>query len=220
MNKIKAILFDHDGTMVDSEAIHFEIWKEILKKYNVTLPKANYKTYHSGNPTSRNAEILVDQFDLSISPVILADEKNQSTYLYLKTSKFPLMPFVRDTIEYFKAKDLVLGVVTGAGLFSVESTLKGHHLEKFFNVVSTSENVIKSKPDPSVYLYALEQLGLSAEEAIAIEDTENGIKSAKAAGLICCAVKNEYSASHDLSLADAVFENMDEAKAWVNNMYF
>ena len=68
-------------------------------------------------------------------------------------------------------------------------------------------------------MFALKQLGISAEEAIAIEDTENGIKAAKAAGLICCVVKNDFSASHDLSNADKVFDNMDEAKEWIRFEY-
>lgn len=101
----------------------------------------------------------------------------------------------------------------------MNSTLKGHDLENYFDVVSTSEDVVKSKPDPGVYLFALKQLGLNAEEAIAIEDTENGIKSAKAAGLICCAVKNEYSGSNDLSIADVVFDNMNEPKEWISTKY-
>lgn len=219
MKKIKALLFDHDGTLVDSETIHFEIWQELLKKYDVILPEANYKSYHSGTPTPRNAEILVDHFKMAISPIDLAKEKNQSTQLFLGNQKFPLMPYVKDTIEYFHALGFRLAIVTGAGRYGVNSTLKGHNLEKYFDVVSTSEDVAKSKPDPGVYLYALQQLGISSKEAIAIEDTENGIKSAKAAGLICCAVKNAYSASHDLSLADEVFENMREAKEWIDKQY-
>ncbi len=89
---IKAILFDHDGTLVDSETIHFEIWQVLLEKYNVILPGVDYKKYHSGAPTSRNAEILVDQYGLSISPSYLAEEKDQSTKIFLDTLKFPLMP--------------------------------------------------------------------------------------------------------------------------------
>ena len=108
MNEIKAILFDHDGTLVDSETIHLEIWQELLKKYDVSLPEANYKTYHSGTPTPRNAEILVDQFNLVVSPIDLAKEKNKFTKLFLETQKFPLMPSVRDTIGYFHATGLSL----------------------------------------------------------------------------------------------------------------
>ena len=217
--RIKAILFDHDGTLVDSETIHFEIWQELLQKYHVTLPELDYKNYHSGTPTSRNAEILVNQYGLGITASDLAKEKDEFTIAFLDTKQFPLMPFVRNIIDHFYKLNLKLGVVTGAGRYGINSTLKGHDLAKFFDVVSTSEDVEKSKPDPSVYLFALKELGLNADEAIAIEDTENGIKAAKAAGLICCAVKNEYSASHDLSSADVVFECMDEAKEWISSQY-
>ena len=217
--KLKAILLDHDGTLVDSEATHFQLWKEVLDKHNIELAEQGYKDFHSGTPTPKNAEILVKKYNLTITPKALANEKEKATHEFLAKNTFPLMPDSRKTIQCFYGKGLKLGVVTGAGRFGVASTLQGHRLETFFDVITTGEDVDRSKPDPDVYLLAMKQLGLQANECIAFEDTENGIRSAIAAGLICCAIKNDYSAGHDLSIATQVFDNMGEAKKWVVETY-
>ena len=129
------------------------------------------------------------------------------------------MPDSLATIQHFNKVGLKLGIVTGAGRFDVSSTLQGHQLEHYFDVITTGEDVANSKPDPAVYLLAMERLGVKPNECVAIEDTENGIRSAIAAGLICCAVRNDYSVGHDLSVATDVFANMNDAKNWIINRY-
>ena len=214
-HKLKAILFDHDGTLVDSAVTHFELWKTVLEKHNVELAEQGYKDFHSGTPTPRNAEILVEKYALTITPQTLAEEKEKLTHEFFTNNTFPLMPDSIDTIQHFHKMGLKLGVVTGAGRFGVESTLQGHQLTEYFDVITTGEDVIKSKPDPAVYLLAMERLGVEPDECVAIEDTENGIRSAIAAGMVCCAVKNDYSAGHDLFIATKVFDRMEDAKEWI-----
>lgn len=213
--KLKGILFDHDGTLIDSEVTHFQLWQKVLERYSVELAEQDYKDFHSGTPTPKNAEILVKKYSLSVSPQQLAQQKETATHEFLNKQTFPLMPDSRATIEHFHRLGLKLGIVTGAGRFGVSSTLKGYQLESYFDVITTGEDVKKSKPDPAVYLLALKKLGLQASECIAIEDTENGIKSAISAGLSCLAVRNDYSSSHDLSAATKIFNSMGEARAWI-----
>ncbi len=214
---LKAILFDHDGTLVDSEVTHFQLWKKVLNKHNIELSEQGYKDFHSGIPTPKNAEILVEKYNLNITPQVLAEEKEIITHEFLARNTFALMPDSLATIQHFHKMGLKLGVVTGAGRFGLTSTLQGHHLEQYFDVITTGEDVANSKPDPAVYLLAMKRLGVKPNECIAIEDTENGIRSAIAAGLVCCAVRNDYSVGHDLSIATAVFNSMNEAKNWIIN---
>lgn len=212
---LKAILFDHDGTLVDSEVTHFQHWKTLLKKHNVELTEQDYKDFHSGIPTPKNAEVLVEKHSLSISAEVLAAEKEVATRYFLKDHAFSLMPDSLATIQHFHQQKLKLGVVTGAGRFGVMTTLKAYNLESYFDVITTGEDVTISKPDPAVYLLAMKKLGVQADECIAIEDTENGIRAALGAGLKCCAVRNDYSVSHDLSIASEVFDSMEAAKNWI-----
>ena len=214
---LKAILFDHDGTLVDSEVTHFQLWKEVLNKHKVELSEQDYKDSHSGTPTPKNSEILVEKYKLNITPQALAEEKEKVTHEFLTHNTFALMPDSLATIQHFHKMGLKLGVVTGAGRFGIKSTLQGHQLEQYFDVITTGEDVANSKPDPAVYLLAMEHLGVKPNECVAIEDTENGIRSAIAAGLVCCAVRNDYSAGHDLSIATVVFNSMGAAKDWIIN---
>ena len=80
---LKAILFDHDGTLVDSEVTHFQLWKEVLEKHSVELAEQGYKDFYSGTPTPRNAEILVNKYNLAITPKALAEEKEKFTHAFL-----------------------------------------------------------------------------------------------------------------------------------------
>ena len=217
---VKAILFDHDGTLVDSEATHFQLWKTILAHYQIQLAEDGYKQFHSGIPTARNAEILVEKYQINSTPQELAKQKDILTNAFFATQCFPLMPGVKDTLQTFYDVGLTLGIVTGAGRIGVDTTLAGHQLSDFFSVITTGEDVRLSKPDPAVYTLAMDKLGVSAQECIAIEDTENGIRSAVEAGLPCLAVKNAYSASHDFSQATFIFDSMIEAKNWVINHSF
>lgn len=213
--KLKAILFDHDGTLVDSEITHYKIWQEILSGYDIDLSEQDYKDYHSGIPTIKNAAIIIEKHDLSIPAQELIDKKEALTHEFLNKTPFPLMQGAKETIQDFHNAGLRLGIVTGAGRFGVDSTLKGHQLEEYFEVITTGEDVMKSKPDPAVYQLALDKLGLKAAECIALEDTENGIRAAISAGLVCCAIRNDFSSSHDLSNATQEFDDMESARHWI-----
>ncbi len=216
MRRLKAVLFDHDGTLVDSEIIHFQLWKEVLKNYQIDYTEDRYRAEGSGTPTLKNAELLISQYDLSMTPRDLTRIKEETTRKYLKTDRFPLMPFTLDILKYLKEKGFILGIVSGSNRFAVEATVKSHHLSGFFDILVTGDDVEQNKPHPEIYLKALKQLGLKAEQCLAIEDTENGIRSAASAGITCCGVRNEYSKEHDFSQATSVANNLDQAMKWIS----
>ena len=214
---IKAVLFDHDGTLVNSEGIHFSIWRDVLKSYGVDFDETDYKDNYAGIPTPTNAVRFIQKYRISDSPEVLIGKKESATDVFLRGSTFPLMKDVVEVLEYFYKSSIRMAVVTGAGKSGVMATLKGHKLERYFEIITSGDDVVNSKPSPDVYLHAMEQLGLSSSECVSFEDTENGVRSASAAGLECCAIPNEYSMHHDFSLASNVVENLSEARLWVNS---
>lgn len=212
---LKAVLFDHDGTLVDSEHVHFLHWRRILARYNVAFTEADYRQHYAGIPTPQNALRLAEIHRLDVTPHALTVQKEVLTAEYLEQTAMPLMPFAKRVVASFLRYKLALGVVTGAGKSGVNSTLQFHDLAGSFSAIATGDDVTHSKPSPDVYLYALQQLGIAAKQCIAVEDTSTGVQAAVAAGITCCAVPNQYSRDHDFSKASHVFDSLDEFSQWV-----
>ncbi|MBT3203192.1 MAG: HAD family phosphatase [Gammaproteobacteria bacterium] len=217
---IKAILFDHDGTLVDSETIHYEMWKIILESYGITLTLEDYIQNYAGFPTISNAETMTNRYSaLSVTASVLIDAKNSATKLFLSTQAFPLMKGARESINYFKEQGLKVSVVTGASGEGVKNTINSYDLKSSISTVVSGDDVRKSKPAPDCYLLATQRLGLHASECIAIEDSENGVAAAVAANVTCVAVSGSMLKHHDFSKAVKVFTNLDEARHWIVESY-
>lgn len=215
---MQAVLFDHDGTLVDSEGLHCQHWQMILSDHNVQLSKADYKKHLAGIPTPANADRLVRQHGLSIAAQSLAERKEQVTRDYLSKNAFPLMPGALKALRSVHRAGLKIGIVTGAGSHGVTSTMEAHGLCPLVEVVVSGDDVHQSKPAPDCYLLALERLNLTAADCIALEDTENGVTAAVAAGLNCCAIPNAFSAHHNFEQAQRRFANLSEAVRWIETL--
>ncbi len=217
---IKAILFDHDGTLVDSETKHYDMWKIILESYGIDLTLEEYIQHYAGIPTISNAETMTNRYSsLSIPASVLIDAINSATKLFLSTQTFPLMKSAREVINYFNKQGLKIAVVTGAGGEGVKNTINSYDLKSSISTVVSGDDVRKSKPAPDCYLLAAQRLGLHASECIAIEDTENGVAAAVEANITCVAVSGSMSKHHDFSKAVKVFTNLDEARNWIVESY-
>lgn len=214
--KLKAILFDHDGTLVDSEVVHWGIWQQVLAPFGVSMDEATYRQHHSGVPTPENARKLVAEHRIDMSAAALADLKEIATAEHLARTAFPLIPGAREAVRQFHAAGLVLAVVTGGGRSAALSSLRAYGMEDCFSTIISCESVERGKPAPDCYLLAMKQLGLQAEECIAIEDTQHGLEAAHGAGVACYCIPNAMSANHDFSLASACFENIRAAHAWIS----
>lgn len=210
---LKAVIFDHDGTLVDSEKTHFGIWREVLSGFGVDFPEEVYARGYSGFPTRHNARTLVDTYQLDIDPEALFRLKEQKVNALLAHESFNLMPGVKEAINACRQMDLSLAIASGARRNEVANTLKIHGFTGLFDAIACSEDVAHPKPAPDVYLLALNELGLAVEQCIAVEDSYSGLQSAKAAGLRCIVVPNVYSASHDFSDADVIVEGLTGAIA-------
>ncbi len=185
---IKAILFDHDGTIVDSEKAHFEMWKNVLREYDVELSYEEYANQYAGIPTTSNAVTIVENYSIDTSPAELVKAKNNQTKQYLSKQAFPLMNGAIDSIRHFYNQGYKIGIVTGAGREGVDVSLVKHGLEKYVCVSVSGDDVLNSKPAPDCYLLAAEKLGLEPSECLAIEDTYNGSLAAIGAGIKCIGV--------------------------------
>ena len=208
------ILFDHDGTLVDSEAVHYTLWQTLLGRYGITLSESLHNDMLVGMPVAQNAIDVTRHFSLPANPTDIAAQKHQLTREYLKDRAFPLIEDARIAIERCHQAGYQLGIVTGGSQLSVEQTLTHHNLREYISLTVSVEDVEQSKPHPESYLEALAMASVPAANAVAVEDTMHGMQAAVAAGISCVVIPTAQSTSHDFSAAQATYSSLTQ---WLDN---
>jgi HAD superfamily hydrolase (TIGR01509 family) len=195
---IQAIIFDHDGTLVDSEPVHHQIWQQTLSEFGShELTMTQYQQTLSGRPTIDSARLLAHKFNLQVEPETLCQIKIDKVAARLQQQPFPLMPKVVEVLTFLQQQQVALAVASGAGQNEVVSSLKAHALEQFFRAVSTRHAVANNKPAPDVYLHAASKLNVPPERCLAVEDSDSGELSAISAGMHCLRLKTFTSLPHN-----------------------
>lgn len=212
---VRALLIDHDGTLVDSESAHHLLWNEVLAPYGASITAQEYERDYAGLPALDNGAQCVARFGLAASAQTLAQAKFAATRAYLQDRAFALMPGVAQALAQWRGR-FRLGVVTGARSFAVHNSLTKHGLADAFECVVSADDVERTKPDPACYRLALQRMGLRPEEVLALEDTAHGVEAAVEAGIRCLAIPTALSARHDFSRACAVLPSMTAAVTWLS----
>jgi HAD superfamily hydrolase (TIGR01509 family) len=205
----KAIIFDLDGTILDTETPEFVSWQEVYADHDVTLDPTVWAqaigTTDSGfDPYAHLAALTGRAVD---QPSIRAAQHARFDDLVATAEP-------RDGIVAWldDARDLGLriGLASSSGSAWVTRFLDALGLRDRFEVLATRERVEHSKPAPDLYELALHELGAAPDEALAVEDSPNGVAAAKAAGLFCVAVPNPLTADLALDGADIVLNSLAE----------
>lgn len=220
MTGVKAIIFDCDGTLVDSEQSHHLSWQYALSKWDVPLVETDYHPYvgKNGNSISKS---FCEQFALESSDALLKDKKLIYDDL-LKQRKIAsierTLRFVRSLIGCKKELKLKLGVASASPKEEILLNLDFLGITEEFDVIVSGKDDLGSysdpegvnKPKPYVYLHAAQLLEVEPEECIAFEDSTSGVTAAKHAGMFTIAVPNRFTTKHDFSLADLIIPQDQE----------
>ena len=209
---IEGIIFDLDGILVDTEYFQWQGWVEVLKPYDKTISKKEYLKYAGKRGDLIEKEIRKD-LKLNISESKLLSQKEKLLIEWFRTKSLQLMPYAKQIVQHFQKKGYKLACASGGPRDEVLLKLKKTDLLSFFHTVVSGSDVAKGKPFPDIYLLAAESLKLHPASCLAFEDTQYGVESTKAAGLVCFAIPNEFSHKQDFSKADGVFKNLKKAIA-------
>ncbi|MBD1853122.1 HAD family phosphatase [Leptolyngbya sp. FACHB-711] len=178
---LKALLFDLDGTMADTDPVHFQNWQSILLSYGITIDRPTYRAKFSGR---RNQEIVPEILpQLTIAEGDELGERKEAMFRQQAATVLQPMPGLLEVLRWTEQHQLKRAIVTNAPLENVEFMLGVLHLDSEFPLVVLGDELPRGKPDPMPYLAALDQLGVTASETIAFEDSPSGIRSAVAAGI-------------------------------------
>ncbi len=178
----QAVIFDLDGTLVDSEPIWFEIYLRLLAKFDRV-----YTTEIHGQLLGRAAlewaAWNIKHFDLSITPEKLIEERDEIRDQVFATMKFQPLPGVAKLLADLKAAGFKLGVATTSRASFRDRALTDAGVRDYFDQLISGDDVAHHKPAPDIYLKACELLGAAPSECLAVEDGQAGVDSAVAAGL-------------------------------------
>ena len=198
---IKALVFDFDGLIVDTEVPIFRAWQRIYREHGQELPLDRWLTIIGTSTGSFDPVVeLGDRLGEKLDEKAL--DALERLYYMEATALQQLLPGVADYLRVARE----LGLKTAVASSSTRAWVM-EHLERFgigggFDAIVCREDVKKTKPDPELYRTALQRLGVRPDEAIAFEDSSNGIHAAKAAGLFCVVVPNLLTVDLDLTEAD------------------
>ncbi|MEY4588931.1 MAG: hypothetical protein RL497_1007 [Pseudomonadota bacterium] len=180
-----AVIFDHDGTLVNSEPVHHQCWQQAIAPFGASFPLADYVHHLTGIPSASSAQWIIDRFNLPTDAARLYASKQTFVDTFLQTDAFPLMPHAEELVRFCFDAGLKLAVASGAGRKEITRSLSVHGLDRWITTVASKDDVQNNKPAPDVYQFALHQLKITPEHAIAIEDSNAGEASARAASLKC-----------------------------------
>jgi HAD superfamily hydrolase (TIGR01509 family) len=176
----RALLFDLDGTLVETDSLHLPTWVDALEPFGVEVDEEFYRDRISGRSTAEIVrELLPDLTDEQGRSI--GDAKEAS--FRERTSELEPLPGLVDFVERGRERGMQIALVTNAPEENVEAILLALKLRKFFDTVVLADEVEAVKPDPAPYIAALKKTGVPADRALAFEDSVSGISSSVAAGI-------------------------------------
>jgi HAD superfamily hydrolase (TIGR01509 family) len=207
-NLIRAIVFDFDGLILDTEEPIYRSWLEVYEAHGEDLPFDRWvQTVGSTDSVFHPQHHLEEKLGRPLTQEVLDRRKDRRTALILANR---VLPGVVQRLDEAREIGLKLGVASS----STQEWVRGHlarlDILDRFDCLRCRNDVANAKPEPDLYLAVLDCLGVSAQEAIAIEDSPNGVAAAKRAGMRCVAIPNSITALLDLGQADVILNSLAE----------
>ena len=214
---LRAVIFDFDGVITDSEILHLRAFNQSLAQYSIEITKNDYYTMYLGFNDTDCYKLLIEKGLLKM------DEQQINTLMIQKKKIFEqlakaegkMIEGVRDFLNMLEQNNIPMAICSGSLLTEVEMVLEDARLRHLFEVVVSGEQVKKGKPDPEGFLLSLQRLNenrenpIMANQCIVIEDSHWGLEAAKAAGMHTIAVTNSYDAEQ-LSMAEKIVDRLNE----------
>ncbi len=204
---IKALIFDMDGVLVDSEPCHLQAYQELLGRLGHPYTGEDNREF-LGRKDITILGILNERYNLKSSAEALLVEKEAILARLLATA-VP-RPGVVKTLETAKRLGLPIAVASSATLPTIKLVVDVLKIRSYFKTLTSGDEVAHGKPAPDVFLLAAERLGVKPEHSLVIEDTYNGVLAAKAAGMYCVAIPCAVTKHQDHSAADKLLQSMEE----------
>ncbi|MBR0429609.1 MAG: HAD family phosphatase [Lachnospiraceae bacterium] len=211
----KAVVFDMDGVIFDSENCILQCWLELAKKYGIEDIEKNFRAC-TGTTAAKTREIMLEAYGVDFPYDAFTKEASWAFHEKYDDGRLPVKVGVEELLKYLKNEGKIIALASSTRKQAVERELEDAGLLCYFDALVTGDMVTKSKPDPEIYLLACERIGVNPEDAYAIEDSYNGIRSAQAGGLRPIMVPDLLDPNEEMiGLSEVVLNNLLEVKTYL-----
>lgn len=204
----KAVIFDMDGVLIDSEPIYLENFRRFFRNNNVTISE-NDLLKTAGASSAQIWRLVASLWPTPVEPAEIRAYYHKTHKKIEFNYKDLLFPDSINVLSELKRRNLVLALASSSSMKQIQTMLKETETEKYFTHIVSGEMFSESKPHPEIYLHTLENLGFEANECIAVEDSTYGIQSAKSAGIDTIAIRDTRF-GYDQSLADYIIPSIGD----------
>jgi beta-phosphoglucomutase family hydrolase len=205
-----AVIFDMDGVLVNSEPHHIVLEKRLFNDIGIVVSEEEHLSY-MGKPAARMWQEIKQNKGLKNSQKELTEKHREAAGRYFEElDKLEPEEGLIELLEELYSRNIPLAVASSSTKNIIDIILRKTGLRDFFKVVVSAEDVENGKPSPDIFLHAAELLGVKPEKCVVIEDSQNGIKAAKAAGMFCVAYIGTTDGNADTGNADAVIGHFKE----------
>lgn len=197
MAKIKAVIFDMDGVLIDAKEWHYEALNRALELFGYTITRYDHLVTYDGLPTRKKLEMLTKERNLPKELHGFINEMKQQYTMEIVHAKCKPV-FQREyAMSKLKADGYRIGVASNSIRNSIVTMMNMSDLSKYIDIIVSNQDVKEGKPNPEIYTKAIEGLGMKPEDCMVIEDNINGIKAGKAAGAYVMQVETVNDVTYD-----------------------
>lgn len=205
---IQAVVFDLDGTLVDSEPVHADAWLSVLAEHGLEFDHHWFGQW-VGLSDKHLAESVMREYQLNIPLETLRQQKQE---LYHQLALSTLRPFrgVKEGLMYFAENQTPVALATNSSRADVDQVFLATGLAEYLRAIVTADDVARLKPAPDVYLLAAERLSIAPQACVAVEDSPAGVAAARRAGMYVLGVATSQGPDR-LEEANEIFDHTEEA---------
>lgn len=216
---LKAIIFDMDGVLTDSEPVHFEANKRIMKELGHELEYEYYKQF-IGSTLTHMWQVIKADYGIEGEIETLNRMSEQGSREIIGKAGHIRIPGACELVEMFSKNKLHLAVASSSAPDVIDDVVSSLGIKQYFDVLVSGVSVPHPKPAPDIFLSVAEKLAINSSECMVIEDSANGVSAAKAAGMTCIGYLNPNSGVQDLSDADYLVESFEGLDMSFFNMVY
>ncbi len=203
---MKAVIFDMDGVISDSEPCHVEAEKFLFKDYGLELSTEYLQTFMGKYVTDLLGGIIADHhLNVDVNALLPIHQKNLvQSYWDHALPIDGALPLIENLVH----SNISLGLASSSAHLLIDVVLEKFQLRSFFKAVVSGEDVTKTKPNPDIFIETAKRLDVKPEDCLVIEDSNAGVRAAKSAGMYCIGYRSENSGNQDLSTADTIVDDL------------